>query len=245
VKPLHTFLFLLAGTLLCSSFSIEKEEPQLHVYCIPGQGADYRLFQDIEWPQNTIVHNVHYTLPEDGATMASYAKQLSNQIDTTQRYAIVGTSLGGMLATEMADILNPEKIVIISSAKSKYELPKRYSMQQKLPLNRLFSGTALKMGALIMQPIVEPDRNVQKEVFVAMLKAKDPVFMKRSVNMIIQWKRTTYSENIVHIHGAKDNTIPIRNVHCDYTVADGSHMMTLTMAKEMSALLAPLLTDQN
>lgn len=35
-----------------------------------------------------------------------------------------------------------------------------------------------------MQPIVEPDRNYDKKTFIAMLKDKDPDFLKRTVARI-------------------------------------------------------------
>jgi surfactin synthase thioesterase subunit len=66
--------------------------------------------------------------------MYSYAKKLSHQIDTTQPFILIGVSLGGMLATEMTDFIQPEKTIIISSAKNKYELPHRYRFQNIVPI---------------------------------------------------------------------------------------------------------------
>jgi hypothetical protein len=56
--------------------------------------------------------------------------------------------------------------------------------------------------------------------------------------MIIRWKRTSNVKTIVHIHGTNDHTIPIRNVkNPNYIIENGSHMMTLTRANEISTLL--------
>lgn len=153
----------------------------------------------------------------------------------------MGTSLGGMLATEMTDFLKPEKTIIISSAKCRKELPHRYRFQRAIPLHKLVPKGMMKWGAKIMQPIVEPDRNKEKEIFKSMLEDKDKRFVKRSVNMIINWGRDSYDERIIHIHGDKDNTLPIKKVKYDYLIKDGSHMMTLTRGKELSGLIFEIL----
>jgi esterase/lipase len=213
----------------------------MNIYLIPGLGTDDRVFNNLTFDSNYTTHNIKLVLPEEGSSMADYARQLSTQIDTTTPFILIGTSLGGMLATEMADFLEPEKVIILASAKTAKELPYRYRVQQKLPLKKVVSGNMIKSGTLFLQPIVEPQRNNEKETFISMLVGKDPVFMKRAVDMIIKWDRTTYRKDIIHIHGNKDKTIPIRNVRYDYLIRGGSHVMTLAMAEEVNKVLAEVL----
>ena len=213
------------------------QSTQTTIYFIPGQGADERLFSKLEINSDYDIQHVQYVVPEKNTSLQEYARLLSEQIDTTKQFVLIGTSLGGMLSVEMNEFLTPLKTIIISSAKSKKELPFRYRFQKVIPLYRLFSSRAIKRGATIMQPIVEPDRNNEKEIFVTMLAEKDKYFMKRSVQMIIQWDRTNYPVNIVHVHGETDKTIPIRNVKYDYLIKEGSHMMTLTRPIEISEII--------
>jgi hypothetical protein len=71
-----------------------------------------------------------------------------------------------------------------------------------------------------------------------MLACKDADYMSRTVSMIINWDRKANTTKIVHIHGTKDHTIPIRNIkHLDINVKNGSHMMTLTRGKELSKII--------
>jgi hypothetical protein len=74
-----------------------------------------------------------------------------------------------------------------------------------------------------------------------MLKEKDPVYLKRTVEMITHWERTSYPEGIVHIHGNKDHTIPVKHVKVDYLVEGGSHMMMITRAGEINEILEKIL----
>ncbi|MCB9263332.1 MAG: alpha/beta hydrolase [Flavobacteriales bacterium] len=213
-----------------------------HIYCIPGTGTDYRIFTKMVFDTGYVVHYVDYVLPDSGSSMNDYAHKLAEQIDTTQPYIIIGASLGGMLAVEMADFLHPEKVILIASAKTVDELPYRYKFQKKVPIQRLVSGEVIKTSTLILQPLVEPDRNKEKETFIAMLHDKDPIFMKRAVDMILDWERTEYDSTlIVHIHGNHDKTIPYRNVTADYTIEKGSHVMCFTRSEEISAIVREVL----
>ncbi len=179
--------------------------------------------------------------PNEGEMLPEYALRFIPSIDTTQPYTLVGVSLGGMICSELADVLKPKTVIILSSAKCAAELPRRYRFQQHVRFNRVIPVCWYRGGALLLQPLVEPDRNKGKETFKRMLKSKDKVYMKRAVDMIINWQKTTYNPQIIHIHGDNDHTIPLRNVKANYVIAGGSHMMTLTRAKDIEAILYNLL----
>ncbi len=224
------------GLILFFMFQIlmnfaQNQKPTL--YLIPGQGSDYRIYKYFKFSEYDTVH-IHYIIPDKDETMKSYAHKLAKQIDTSTTFSIIGVSLGGMLAVEMSEFLNPEKTIIISSAENRNELPFRYRFMEKVPLNKLFGGSFLRAVAPLAQILVEPDSKHERETCKAMLKAKNKKFMKRSVNMIVNWHREKNNSKIIHIHGDKDHTIPLRNVkNPDYIVKGGSHMMTLTRGNEL------------
>jgi pimeloyl-ACP methyl ester carboxylesterase len=215
---------------------------QIKVYCIPGQGSDARIFEAIQLPASCTKTVLEYGTPGKGETMAEFASRFIERIDTTEDFVLVGHSLGGMLCVELADVLSPRRTIIISSAKSRKDLPFRYRFQRNLPLYRVFPGTFLLAVAKLLQPVVEPDRNKHKKVFKSMLAAKNGKYMKRTIHMIIRWERTTETREIFHIHGDKDHTLPFRNLSkVDAVIPGGSHMITLTRAGEISEILKGLL----
>ncbi len=224
-------------------FVSNAQETKTVVYLIPGQGADARQFSRLKIEPQFEVRNIEYFTPQKGVKMHEFAQVLAQQIDTTGSYVIIGVSLGGMLAVEMADFLDPEKIILISSAKCRDELPGRYTFQKTIPINKLVPAKMTKWGAKLLQPLVEPDSKSDREFFLEMLNDKDPVFLKRTANMIIRWEKNEYMPDIVHIHGDNDHTIPIRSVDYDYLVADGSHMMVYTRADEISRLINTILLE--
>ena len=211
------------------------------IYLFPGQGADARQFKHLDLPPGYDTVYISYPVPGKRESMSEYAGRFIARIDTASPYILLGVSLGGMICTELADTLDPLKTIIISSAKSQEELPGRYTFQQNFPLNRIIPKRLTKGGARLLQGIVEPDRKYDKETFKDMLKAKDPLYLKRTVDMIIHWERSEYPDQIVHIHGDRDHTIPIKNVAYDYLLEGGSHMMILTRADEINKIICEIL----
>lgn len=212
------------------------------IYCFHGQGSDKRIFDSLDIDKLYKVKVVEYGTPDKEMTMNSFAKHLSKQIDTTQEFILIGVSLGGMICVELSEMLNPQKTIIISSVKNCNELPLRYKFQKVIPIYKLFPGSILLAGAKMLQPIVEPDRKNNKKTFKSMLHSKNAVYMKRTVGLIINWDRKNNTKPIYHIHGTNDHTLPIKKVkRPTYIVNKGSHMMTLTRAKEISEILNTIL----
>ena len=231
IRLFSQIIFLLLG-FLCQAETIKT------IYFIPGQGSDRRIFDSLSLDTSYKVKYLEYDTLVRKMPLVDLANKLSTYIDTTEKFAVVGVSLGGMLSVELSEILNPEKVIIISSAKNRKELPFRYKFQWIIPLFEIFPARIIYWGAKILQPLVEPDRNTNEDTFKSMLYSKKPKYLKRTARMIIRWKRKTNLKKIVHIHGTNDHTIPIRNVEDpDYIIENGSHMMTLTRAKEISIIL--------
>lgn len=212
------------------------------IYFFPGQGSDERIFDSLSIDSSFKKIFIKYSVPKRGTSLKQFAKDLSIQIDTAQPYVLLGVSFGGMLCCEMNEFMHPKKVIIISSAKNRKELPFRYKFQRYVPLYAILPPFVLRGGAKLMQPIVEPDRNKNKKTFKAMLHDKKPKYIKRTIRMIVNWKLKSKSNKVIHIHGTKDHTLPYRKLeNVNFTIKDGSHMMTLTRAAEISAVLKKVL----
>ena len=228
--------------LICSNIICQQKTT---IYCFPGQGSDARLFDSIQVDTTSFqLEFIEYGTPDKKMNMNEFAYSLINKIDTLNPYILLGVSLGGMICVELNESLNPQKTIIISSAKNRNEFPFRYRFQKTIPLYKLFPKRFLLTGAKIMQPIVESDRNKNKETFKSMLNEKSPVYMKRTINMLIRWERKDNTKKVYHIHGDKDNTLPFKKIQSpDFIVKNGSHMMTLTRGQEINNILNLILSD--
>ena len=228
-------IFLSVVFFLISFFVYPKSKPI--IYFFSGQGSDNRLFDSLQIDSSFAKKYIVYSIPNKRINLKEYAVLLLPQIDTTNEFYFLGVSFGGMICAELSEIVKPKKTIIISSAKNRNELPTRYKFMKIVPLYKLFFPQLIKMGSKIIQPIVEPDRNKNKKTFAAMLNDKNKYFLKRCIGMIVNWGKETNKNKIFHIHGDNDHTLPIKKVKADYTIPNGSHMMTLTKAKEVSLLI--------
>ena len=209
------------------------------IYLLPGQGADYRLFRYIEFPYDTV--HLEFPIPAKNTSLGEYAHGFIPRIDQTRPFFLIGVSLGGMICSELADTLKPVKIIVISSAKCRKELPGRYKFQKTIPLNKIIPKGMTKWGARVLAPIVEPARRQDQETFRSMIEAKDPAYLKRTVDMVINWDKESYDSKIIHIHGDQDHTLPHRKVSYDHLVENGTHMMVYIRGNEISKLINEIL----
>jgi pimeloyl-ACP methyl ester carboxylesterase len=232
-KTMHKLIFILAVGLMTLKPEISKSET---IYLIPGQGGDHRLFQNICIPDHE-TKVIVLEIPNKGELLPDYARRLSAQIDTTECFSLVGVSFGGMIAVEMAKFLDPEKVIIISSAKSTDEFPYSYKVVKNLRMYKLFNGKSLKKMANIARPIAEPDSREDHDIFSAMINDLDPDYLERAIECVFTWENTEYREDIIHLHGADDRIIPLRNIVNPVVVENGSHMMVLTEGYRIGALI--------
>ncbi len=226
--------------VLLSLYAISQNDIT-RVYLFPGQGSDERIFSNIRLDSTYQTININYPVPAKKSCMKDYARIISSQIDTSSKYALIGVSFGGMICTELAEMLHPEKVIIISSAKCRNELPKRYTVMKKYPAYRLYPKKFIKFGTLLLQPTIEKNAGTEKNFFRDMLRKKDPQFLKETSGMMINWDRQTYAANIVHIHGSDDHVLNISKIKADYVIDHGTHIMTYDRGKELSEIIARIL----
>ena len=238
MKTLVIILFLIQVSIL--NFASQN----CTIYLFPGQGSDERLFDSLTFDSNYNVKFINYSIPDKEYSLKQYVKTLATQIDTTEKFILIGVSLGGMVCAELNEILTPEKVIIISSAKNNTEMPLRYKFQRIVPVYKLIPAKVLQICANIVHPLYERDRMVYRDTFSSMLLLKNAQYFKRTSIMMFKWARKSNSKEIIHIHGTKDHIIPIRNINPDYIVNGGSHTMTLTKAKEVNLILNKILKNK-
>ena len=98
---------------------------KIHVYLMPGMAANSTIFENIKLPEDRFkIHTLDWFVPDKGMSLVDYAKKMCEKIHEPNP-VLLGVSFGGMLVQEMAKIIPTQKVIVVSSVKSKYELPKR------------------------------------------------------------------------------------------------------------------------
>lgn len=112
------------------------------IYILSGLGVDRRVFDKIDFG-DLDVEFIDWITPLRNEPLEDYAKRISLKI-TTQNPVLIGLSFGGMVAVEISKIIKTKKIILIASAKNKFELPKFNRISGKLGLNKLIPKSLFK-----------------------------------------------------------------------------------------------------
>ena len=102
------------------------------IYLLSGLGADHRVLQDLDFSGYNITFIKWIQLIKN-ESIEDYAKRLTEQI-ITQNPIIIGLSFGGIMAVEIGKLIDTERIILIASAKTKFEIPFYYSFAGSLGL---------------------------------------------------------------------------------------------------------------
>ena len=173
--------------------------------------------------------------PLPGESLESYAARYIPQI-TSEKPVLVGYSFGGMIALELLKVLPESKIILISSVKTRKEIPFYIRLAGMLRLYKFITlSRVLKIRGLV--PFFFEAKREEKDLVVDMLKKTDPVVFKWAMEKLCTWKNRKVPAEIVHVHGTRDKILPYRCVKCNYPVQGGGHLMILNRAGELSELL--------
>src|SRR4030095_16402457 len=210
------------------------------VVFIPGLGADERLFDNIR----TVSCNRHFVRwhkPAPQESLQNYVQAIAKQLESLHHPVLVGVSLGGIVAMELRELFPVEKTILISSVKSKQELPSFFARVKAFRLADIFPPALLKHSTPWIRPFISgASDEANYQLFLKMLHATDDAFIRWSIQQVLHWEREAYTPgNVIHMHGTEDYVFPYRNIiHCDYSIQGGAHDMILSKAAEISDILA-------
>jgi len=234
---------LSAGTATTHEQTSTPDPEKMNLYFLSGLGADKRVFSKLELDDRFAVHYIDWIKPLKKESIADYAGRLVAQIDTTRPFQLVGLSFGGIIASELADIVHPEQIVIISSTPTGVPISKFYQGLTKFLLLSPFAAPFLKSTNTFTYKFFGADTPELKALLKSILHDTDSKFLKWALVRMGSWKRKDTLENLYHIHGTADKLIPIKMVKPDVAIDGAGHLMVYAQAKQISAILNKKLSD--
>jgi pimeloyl-ACP methyl ester carboxylesterase len=211
------------------------------VYLVSGLGADKRLFKNISLPGHEVMLTDWLT-PDKNDTLTSYAEKLIIQNDIKDNDVVIGVSLGGMIAVEIAKQVKLNKVILISSIKTDSEAPWYFQLFRRLPVYDITPGNLFPRLGFLIRPLFGRMAPADLDLFKDMLKNSSPVFLKWAMRAVLYWKNDILPDHLYHIIGDKDLVFPYKNIK-DPTaiIKGGTHIMVFDKADEINLLLAGIL----
>jgi len=203
------------------------ETSKIHVYFMPGMAANPSIFNDIQLPKDSFEqHLLAWFVPKKGISLADYAKEMCTHIHHDYP-VLVGVSFGGMLVQEMAKHIKVRKVIIVSSTKSKTELPKRMLFAKYTKVHKLLPTGLVSNVELLAKYAFGETVTKRLALYEQYLSVRDKYYIDWSIDQIVNWNPTNPPENLIHIHGDNDSVFPIQYIKQCIRVEKGTHTMII------------------
>jgi pimeloyl-ACP methyl ester carboxylesterase len=210
------------------------------VYCISGLGADERIFSKLNVPEAEFIYLRWFT-PEKEESIAAYASRMKEQVGPVEDPVFMGVSFGGMMAIELTKYYTAATVVLISSVKSRKELPTWMKWVSLLGLYRLVPSRSKGRFRTIGRGFLGEESEEEIRLSDEFRQNIDPAYLYWSIKQIVSWKNSWRPPGLYHIHGSKDKTFPLRRIEATHVIPGGGHFMVMNRGKEVSAILQALL----
>lgn len=214
----------------------------MKVYFISGLAADKRVFKYIQLPAGCEAVFLDWIAPQKDDTLPSYALRLADRINKDEPFALVGLSFGGMLATEIAKQYKPAVTFLISSVPVSKDLPGYFRMAGKMGLHKIVPVSLLKSSAATKR-LFTREKNADKRLLLEIINESDSGLIRWSVDAILNWQNDIVPQPLWHIHGTRDEILPVKFTHPTHTIPKQGHVMVMTCPGIVNDLLARALKE--
>lgn len=219
------------------------------LYCIPGLGTDYRIYSELipllQW-QGEIQYLDFLPAISKDETVAEYALRLRQTLPSTWEEApiIIGMSLGGMIAQELAQLVPYNKLLLISTIKTDDEQPFKLKIWRKIPLHQLLPGNLTKKYGRFWADKLNIVEKKYLDLVFDMFNAHSNEHFIWGRNAALQWKGVaSLLPKTGHLHGSKDHIFPAKNIKNAVFLEGGTHNLVLERAQEAAKWVNAQIAD--
>jgi len=207
----------------------------MKIYALGGLGADKRTFRYLHTSHEFVC--LEWAPPASGETITSYARKFLEHIPQDEDFALLGVSFGGMVMTELAKLVKPKYLFLVSSIATQTELPKSYKLAGKLSLDKGVPYSLVLKGAPLIQLLFGVKNQRDKQLIGEILEDTDPKFIKWAIRSIVTWENKSAFEKTIRIHGTKDKVLPFLPKLTEHPIDNQGHFIIVEKAEKISAIL--------
>jgi len=212
----------------------------MKIYLIPGLGYDHRIYRNLDLTDFKTEY-INWIEPEYKENLRDYTKRLFSGIDAnTEGVILIGQSLGGIVAQEIATVKHIEKIILISSIKSRKELPLHFRIIKPLFIYKLFTKFLTLKTFRYWAKRHGFETTEERDLFKSMVSGHSNRYLKWALKELSAWKTNNVPSKttIFQIHGVKDKTFPIDLIYKpNATIENAGHFMVFKQAQEINEIL--------
>lgn len=205
------------------------------IYAIPGLGTNKELYRNISVP-NYELKVLDWPQPEKNFSLKKYADKFIDQIDQSKPVNLLGVSFGGMLCSEIAEVIPVNKVFLVSSCKNSSEFPALLKMLRFFPAYRLIPDSVIRSIAKTKRKFIGFEKSFEP-VFIEMIGQMPPQYFSCCINYIITWDRKHNNAQVIQIHGTSDKLLKHYHLKNFHEIKNGTHGMVVSNASEINQIL--------
>lgn len=186
------------------------------IYVLPGMGADSGMFGG-EWRSLPDAQFIDWPAHKGETTLVEIAARVVSEHAITDDSVVIGTSLGGMVACEIAGLRKLRRLILVGSAVHPHEISALLAALK--PLAPLAPAEWLRLSA----------SSIPGEL-AGMFSRSEPTFVRAAIGAIFKWEGLKPDvPRPIRIHGKHDWIIP-SPPEVDLLL-DGGHLIAMTHTK--------------
>jgi pimeloyl-ACP methyl ester carboxylesterase len=226
--------------------NIQDPSNKLKAYCIPGLGTDHRIFQNLipQLPFDEVEFlDFQDELAFVGEGIEGYAKRLAEKLDKEGKFRaenppiLVGLSLGGFVAVELAKHLPHQKVILISTIKHQEERPWILNLGKKIPLYNWMPAWLSRLLPAWASRITGVTDGPGYRLYRKMLKGWSGNMFRWARHAAVHWENRELPQEVFHVHGTNDHIFTHKRIDADHYIEKGTHYMVMDRAKEIAEVI--------
>jgi pimeloyl-ACP methyl ester carboxylesterase len=217
------------------------------IYAIPGLGTDERVFSKLfpllEAQGHRCICLPHLEPLHQKEAVSAYAQRLCERLPAPngQPLFVLGLSLGGPIAVELAKQRSDIQLILLSTSKQNAETPSLFKLARRLPLYRFVPIWYTHYIVPLMMRWAGIGNREDSALLGAMFRAHSAAHFAWGRRAIVHWENQELPAKYWHINGDKDHIFNSALPHVTHRIAGGTHNMVLDRAEAVAAILLPLL----
>jgi len=213
----------------------------MKVYFISGLAADSRVFKYMKLPHGFEAVYLEWFAPLPNETLEEYAMRMAQCIDSAEPFGLIGLSMGGMIASVIAKKFPPATLVLLSSIPVSDHLPGYFRVAGSLHLHKAVPIGLVKSMARAKRWFTV-ETNEDKKMLHQIIQESDNHFIRWAMGAILKWKSIDLPKHTyTHIHGTRDEVLPVRFTKPTHIIKKAGHLMVLTNAREVNRIIGEAL----
>ena len=217
--------------------------PKTPVYFVPGLAAGKEIFRNIRLPADQYeIHILEWLIPQKGESLLAYAKRMADRVSLPNA-VLVGVSFGGVMAQEMSQYLELRELIIVSSVKTRRELPRRLQFARRTRAYKLIPTRLVLSATDLRKFSVGPRSRKRLTLYQEYLSVRNKAYLDWAIRNMVCWQRVEPVEKVIHIHGDADIVFPIQYIKECEIIEGGTHVMILNKASIISERLQKIIEN--